>query len=176
MRSVVRCAARTPPAAAATGAAAFALCAGLWWSYFSASGSRPGGHAQLASGGRLMHVYVLGHLPVQLGLALAGGAVGAAVVGTGRHLTAVPAGCVVGGVALFLVSTAAIRAAFLGARDTVVVIRLLTAAASLLLFPLTGHVAVAVLLTSPAVLLAASVAVEGPARRRRLSAAQGVPG
>jgi low temperature requirement protein LtrA len=169
-------AARTAPAAAATGAAAFALCAGLWWSYFSASGSRPGGHAQLASGGRLMHVYVFGHLPVQLGLALAGGAVGAAVVGTGRHLTAVSAGCVVGGVALFLVSTAVIRAAFLGARDTVVVIRLFTASASLLLLPLTGHVAVAVVLTSLAALLAASVAVEGPAHRRRLPAAQGAPG
>ncbi|MFF1839142.1 low temperature requirement protein A [Streptomyces sp. NPDC058231] len=163
-------AARTAPGAAVTGAAAFALCAGLWWSYFSASGSRPGGHAELASGGRLMHVYVFGHLPVQLALALTGGAVGAAVAGSGSRLTAVSAGCVVGGVALFLVSTAVIRAAFLAARDAVVVIRLLAAAAALLLLPLAGRAPVAVVLASLAVLLAASVAVEGPAHRNRLAA------
>lgn len=69
-----------------------------------------------------------------------------------------------------------IRAAFLGARDTVVVIRVLTAAASLLLLPLTGHVPVAVVLASLAALLAASVAVEGPAHRRHLPATQVAPG
>jgi hypothetical protein len=102
--------------------------------------------------------------------------VGAAVVGTGRRLTGVSAGCGVGGVALFLVSTAVIRAAFLGARDIVVAIRVLTAAAALLLLPLTGHVPVAVVLASLAAQLAVSIAVEGPGHRRDLPAAQVAPG
>ncbi|MFE5027779.1 low temperature requirement protein A [Streptomyces sp. NPDC056656] len=131
--------ARTAPAASVTGAAAFALCAGLWWSYFSASGTRPGAHEALARGGRLMHVYVFGHLPVQLGLAVTGGAVGAAVAGSGSHIAAPLAGCVLGGVALFLMATAMVRAAFTGPCDRVVLIRLVTAGAALCPLPLAGH-------------------------------------
>lgn len=160
--------ARTAPAASVTGAAAFALCAGLWWSYFSASGTRPGAHEALARGGRLMHVYVFGHLPVQLGLAVTGGAVGAAVAGSGSHIAAPLAGCVLGGVALFLMATAMVRAAFTGPCDRVVLIRLVTAGAALCLLPLAGHAPVAGVLAALAALLAASVVAETPAHRRRL--------
>lgn len=115
-----------------------------------------------------MHVYVFGHLPVQLGLAVTGGAVGAAVAGSGSHIAAPLAGCVLGGVALFLMATAMVRAAFTGPCDRVVLIRLVTAGAALCLLPLAGHAPVAGVLAALAALLAASVVAETPAHRRCL--------
>ncbi|MFF4189270.1 low temperature requirement protein A [Streptomyces sp. NPDC001691] len=160
--------ARTAGSAMVTGAAAFALCACLWWSYFSASGTRPGAHAELASDPRLLHTYVLGHLPVQLGLAVTGGAVGTAVLGSGRHLTTALALCILGGVALFLLSTAAVRAAFTGVRDPVVRLRLATALLIAALVPAAGRAPVPAMLAAPALLLALSVTAEAPSHRRRV--------
>ncbi|MER5951906.1 low temperature requirement protein A [Streptomyces sp. NPDC001904] len=164
-------AAHTAVTAVLPGVAAFALAAGLWWSYFSASSTRPGAHEELAAGGRHLHIYVLGHLPVQLGLAVTGGAAGAAVKLGDGHLDAPLAACVLGGTALFLTSTALIRASFTGVRESVVVIRIATAAAALSLLPLTPHLPVAGTLAAPAALLAASVALETPAHRRRIRTA-----
>ncbi|WP_428953168.1 low temperature requirement protein A [Streptomyces sp. cg35] len=160
--------AETAPAAALTGAAAFALAAGLWWSYFSASSTRPGAHDAVASGGRHMHVYVFGHLPIQLALAVTGGAVGAAVATTTSHLNTALAACVLGGTAVFLTSTALVRASFTGLREPVVLIRFVTAAATLCLLPAVGRLPVAATLAAPAALLAASVVAEAPGHRRRL--------
>ncbi|MEV5280893.1 low temperature requirement protein A [Streptomyces sp. NPDC051993] len=157
--------------ATVTGAAAFALCACLWWSYFSASGTRPGAHAELARDPRLLHTYVFGHLPVQLGLAVTGGAVGTAVVGSANRLTTALALCVLGGVALFLLSTAAVRSAFTGVRDPVVLLRVGTALLIAALVPVAGSLPVAVVLAVPAGLLGVSVAAEGPSHRRRLAEA-----
>ncbi|MFJ9087445.1 low temperature requirement protein A [Streptomyces sp. NPDC102384] len=160
--------AHTAASAVLPGAAAFALAAGLWWSYFSASGTRPGAHEELAAGGRHLHIYVFGHLPIQLGLALTGGAAGAAVATGHDHVAAPLTACVLGGTALFLTSTALVRASFTGVRESVVVIRLVTAAAVLCLLPLTPHLPVAGTLAAPAALLAASVVAEAPAHRRRM--------
>ncbi|MBO1333890.1 low temperature requirement protein A [Streptomyces sp. VRA16 Mangrove soil] len=161
--------AHTASAAVLPGAAAFALSAGLWWSYFSASSTRPGAHEELARAGRHLHIYVLGHLPVQLGLAVTGGAVGAAVATGEGHLGAPLAACVLGGTALFLTATALIRASFTGVRESVVVVRLLTAAAVLLLLPLAPHLPVAGTLAASAALLAASVLAEAPGHKRRMA-------
>ncbi|WP_425832386.1 low temperature requirement protein A [Streptomyces fractus] len=155
----------TAPAAALTGAAAFALTAGLWWSYFSASGTRPGAHEELAAGGRHLHIYVFGHLPVQLSLAITAGAVGAAVTTTSHRLNTPLAACVLGGTAVFLTATALIRAGFTGVREHVVLIRLATAAAILCTLPLTTRVPVAAALTIPALLLTTSLAAESPTHR-----------
>ncbi|MFE3183978.1 low temperature requirement protein A [Streptomyces violascens] len=163
--------ARTAGSAMVTGAAAFALCACLWWSYFSASGTRPGAHAELAGNPRLLHIYVLGHLPVQLGLAVAGGAVGTAVVGSASRMTTALALCVLGGVALFLLSTAAVRAAFTGIRDPVVRLRLATALLIAGLVPCAGRAPVSAVLAGAALLLGLSVAAEAPGHRRRLEEA-----
>ncbi|WP_345261751.1 low temperature requirement protein A [Streptomyces hundungensis] len=163
--------ARTAGSAMVTGAAAFALCACLWWSYFSASGTRPGAHAELADSPRLLNTYVLGHLPVQLGLAVAGGAVGTAVLGSGSRLTTALALCVLGGVALFLVSTAAVRVAFTGVGDPVVRLRLVTALLIAALVPAAGRAPVWAMLAGPALLLALSVAAEAPSHRRRVAEA-----
>ncbi|MFE9372577.1 low temperature requirement protein A [Streptomyces sp. NPDC006711] len=152
--------ARTSGPALATGAAAFALCAGLWWSYFTASGTRPGAHAQLAEDPRLLNIYVLGHLPVQLGLAVAGGAVGTVVLGAGHRLTTGSALCVLGGVALFLLATALVRAAFTGVRDLVVRSRLVTAVLVAALLPFAGHVPPWTVLAAPALLLALAATAE----------------
>ena len=161
--------AHTAPAAALTGAAAFALAAGLWWSYFSASSTRPGAHEQLAAGGRHMHFYVFGHLPIQLALAVTGGAVGAAVATTAPRLNTPLAACVLGGTAVFLAATALVRASFTGVREAVVLVRLATAAVTLCLLPLAGLLPVAATLAVPAALLAASVVAETPGHRRRLA-------
>ncbi|MFJ8826295.1 low temperature requirement protein A [Streptomyces sp. NPDC102467] len=160
--------AHTAPMAALNGVAAFGLTAGLWWSYFSASSTRPGAHEQLASGGRHLHFYVFGHLPIQLALAVTGGAVGAAVSSTAPHLNTPLAACVLGGTALFLTATALVRASFTGLGEPVVLIRLGAAAATLCLLPLAGRLPVAATLAAPAVLLAASVVAEAPGHRRRL--------
>ncbi|MCQ4213791.1 low temperature requirement protein A [Streptomyces longispororuber] len=160
------------PAAALTGAAAFALAAGLWWSYFSASGTRPGGHEELAAGGRHLHVYVFGHLPVQLAVAITAGAVGAAVTTRGPHLTTPLAACVLGGTAVFLAATALIRASFTGVGERVVLIRLATSAATLCALPLAARLPVAAGLALPAALLALSVAAETPAHKKRLEGAR----
>lgn len=158
--------ARTAVSAALTGAAAFALTAGLWWSYFSAGGTRPGAHDELARGGRHLHAYVFGHLPLQLGLALTGASMGIAVSGGGSHLNSTAAACIIGGVAAFLLSTALIRTAFAGLRDHVALIRF-AAALVLPLFLLAAvHVPVAVLLTMVAAAVALSVLAEAPAHRR----------
>ncbi|MEV3856802.1 low temperature requirement protein A [Streptomyces sp. NPDC050095] len=161
--------AHTAPMAALNAAAAFALSAGLWWSYFSASSTRPGAHEALASGGRHMHAYVFGHLPIQLALAVTGGAVGTAVSTTGHHLNGALAACVLGGTGVFLAATALVRASFTGVREQVVLIRLATAALTLCLLPLAGRLPVAAALAIPAALLAASVAAETPGHRRRLA-------
>ncbi|MEV5611611.1 low temperature requirement protein A [Streptomyces sp. NPDC052225] len=161
----------TDPAAALTGAAAFALAAALWWSYFSGSGTRPGGHEEIAAGGRLMHIYVFGHLPVQLGLAVTGGAVGAAVAAPHDHLNAALSACVLGGTALFLTSTALVRASFTGVREQVVLVRLVTAAAVLCVLAAAPHLPVAATLAIPAALLSVSVVAEVPGHRRRLAVA-----
>lgn len=162
---------RTAGWAAVTGAAAFALTAGLWWSYFNASSMRAGAHAELAYVGKRMHTYVFGHLPLQLGLALAGASMGIAVAGGGSHLNLTSAGCITGGVATYLVAVAVIRAAFTGFGETVVLIRLITAALSLALLPVAAHVPVAALLTALAALVVASVIAEAPAHRRRMATA-----
>ncbi|WP_329119086.1 low temperature requirement protein A [Streptomyces sp. NBC_01465] len=163
--------ARTAPEAAAGAAAAFALCASLWWSYFSASGTRPGAHAQLARNPRLLHAYVFGHLPVQLGLAVTGGALGTAIATSAAHLPLSAAACILGGVALFLLATSAVRSAFTGVRDPVVAIRVITAALALALLPVSTHLPVPVLLALLAALVTASVAAESPNHRRRLATA-----
>ncbi|NEB80575.1 low temperature requirement protein A [Streptomyces sp. SID14478] len=162
-------AAHSAPSAALTGGAAFALAAGLWWSYFSASSTRPGAHEALAAGGRQMHAYVFGHLPIQLALAVTGGAVGAAVATHTHRLNTPLTACVVGGTAVFLTATALVRASFTGLREAVVLVRLATAALTLCLLPLAGHLPVAAALAAPAVLLAASVVAETPGHRRRLA-------
>ncbi|MEV6772556.1 low temperature requirement protein A [Nocardia sp. NPDC051030] len=163
--------ARTAGWAAVTAAAAFALTAGLWWSYFNASSTRHGAHAELAHTGKLMHIYVFGHLPLQLGLALAGASMGIAVAGGGSHLNATTAACIVGGVAVYLVSVALIRAAFTGIREGVVLIRLVTAAVAFVALPLAAHVPVAVVLIALAVLLGVSAVAETPLHRRRMASA-----
>ncbi|MET9364646.1 low temperature requirement protein A [Streptomyces sp. NPDC006632] len=165
--------ARTAGPALVTGAAAFVLCACLWWSYFSASGSRPGAHAELADDPRLLNIYVFGHLPVQLGLAVTGGAIGTAVLGSGGRLSTALALCVLGGVALFLLATAVVRAAFTGVRDGVVRVRLGTAGLVVSLVPAAGRVPAWAMLVGPAVLLALSVATETPAHRTRPPARRG---
>ncbi|WP_169815398.1 low temperature requirement protein A [Nocardia yamanashiensis] len=163
--------ARTAGWAVVTGAAAFALTAGLWWSYFNASSTRAGAHTQLARGGRLLNIYVFGHLPVQLGLALTGASMSIAVVGGGSHLNATSAACIIGGVALYLLAVAAVRAAFTGLRERVVLIRFATAALVLALLPVAVHVPVAALLTALAALMAVSAVAETSAHRRRMRSA-----
>ncbi|MFG2723365.1 low temperature requirement protein A [Streptomyces sp. NPDC048416] len=157
--------ARSAGPAMVTGAAAFVLCACLWWSYFSASGTRPGAHAELAHSPRLLHIYVLGHLPVQLGLAVAGGAVGTAVLGSGSRLTTASALCVLGGVSLFLLATAGVRAAFTGVRERVVRVRVGAALVVAALVPGAGLVPVWGVLVAVAVLLALCVVAEAPVHR-----------
>ncbi|MGW5867154.1 low temperature requirement protein A [Streptomyces sp. NPDC055239] len=165
--------AHTAPTAALNAAAAFALTAGLWWSYFSASSTRPGAHEQLAEGGRHLHAYVFGHLPIQLALAVTGGAVGTAVSTTAPHLSTPLAACIFGGTAAFVAATALVRASFTGLREPVVLVRLATAAVILAPLPLAGRLPVAATLAIPAALLAASVVAEAPGHRRRLAPFQG---
>ncbi|MFE3227699.1 low temperature requirement protein A [Nocardia sp. NPDC059228] len=155
--------------AAVTAAAAFALTVGLWWSYFNGSGMRPGSHTELARTGKLLHLYTFGHLPLLLGLALAGASMGIAVTGGSAHSTATAADCVVGGVIVYLVSVALTRAAFTGIRESVVVIRLLTAVLVAGLLPIATHIPVAGLLSVLAGSVIGSVVVETPAQRRRLA-------
>lgn len=163
-------AARTAGWAAVTAVAAFALTAVLWWSYFSMSSTRPGSHTELAHGGKLLHAYVFGHLPVQLGIAFAGASMSIAVAGGGSHLNATSAACIVGGVALYLVSFAGIRGTFTGFGEPVVVIRVITALLVIAVLPLATHVLVAVVLALLAGLLGVSVVIEMPFHRRRMAA------
>ncbi|WP_327143245.1 low temperature requirement protein A [Nocardia sp. NBC_01327] len=164
-------AARTASWAGVTAVAAFALTAGLWWSYFNGGKMRPNAHAQLARTGKLLHIYVFGHLPLLLGLALTGASMGIAVSGGGSHLNRTAAACIVGGVAVYLLSVAMIRSAFTGVGEGVVVIRVVTAALALASLPFATHVPVAALLSSLAILLALSVIVEAPFHRRRMASA-----
>ncbi|MVU79566.1 hypothetical protein GPX89_20245 [Nocardia sp. ET3-3] len=160
-------AARTAGWAAVTAAAAFALTVGLWWSYFNGSGMRAGSHTELARPGKLLHAYTFGHLPMLLALALTGASMGMAVTGGGSHLDATAAACIVGGVIVYLVSLALVRAAFTGLREHVVVIRLVTAVPVAALLPVATRIPVAALLTVLAVLVIGSVVAETPAQRRR---------
>ncbi|AYF73092.1 low temperature requirement protein A [Nocardia yunnanensis] len=164
-------AAHTAGWAALTAAAAFALTVGLWWSYFNGSGVRPGSHTELARPGKLLHAFTFGHLPMLLGLALTGASMGIAVTEGGAHLNATAGACIVGGVIVYLVSVALVRAAFTGIREAVVVIRLLTAVLAAALLPVATRIPVAGLLTALAVLVIGSVVVETPAQRRRAAAA-----
>lgn len=158
---------------AVTGAAAFAVCAGLWWTYFNASTMRPGSHARIETVTHLRHLYVYGHLPAQLGVAVAGAAVGIAVGGTDRHMGTATAWCVLGGVALYFASTALIRAAFTGIGERAVIYRLAFAAAIPALMPLAPVLPVWGLLGALALVIAACVLAEGPAHRRRAALAAG---
>jgi low temperature requirement protein LtrA len=152
---------------ALTGAAAFAVCAGLWWTYFNASTMRPGSHTRIETVAYLRHVYVYGHLPAQLGLAVAGAAVGIAVGGSDRHMGTATAWCVVGGVAVYFASTALIRAAFTGFGERAVVYRLAAAVVLPALTPLAPVLPVGGLLAVLAAVIAATVLAEAPAHRRR---------
>ncbi|MGW4244281.1 low temperature requirement protein A [Nocardia sp. NPDC004722] len=145
------------PVAALTGIAAFGLTACLWWTYFNAGSTRPGAHAALNRGGKLLHAYTFGHLPLQLGLALTGASIGLAVATGSAHLGLTAAACLLGGVIVFLAASAVTRAAFVGFGEGVVVHRLITAALILSLLPLAPHVPfTAVLVVLTAVLAVAS--------------------
>ncbi|MFI1913862.1 low temperature requirement protein A [Nocardia sp. NPDC020380] len=158
--------ARTILSAGLTGIAAFGVIACLWWTYFNASGTHPGAHAALDRGGKLLHAYTFGHLPLQLGLALTGASIGIAVSNGGRHLNDTAAACILGGVALFLAASALTRAAFLGFTEVVVLHRLITALLILALLPAAPYLPVALVLTALAALLATSVTLESPTHRR----------
>ncbi|MDI2125801.1 low temperature requirement protein A [Yinghuangia seranimata] len=160
---------RATVSSALTGAAAFAVCGGLWWTYFNASSTRRGSHEAMAERQSLRDAYVFGHLPAQLGLALAGAALGIAVAGDEPHVPTAAAACLLGGVGLFYASSAAVRAAFTGPREPAVLTRLLTALAFPALIPLAPHVPVAVLLFATAALIAGTVLIEAPAHRRRVA-------
>ncbi|MFE3187773.1 low temperature requirement protein A [Nocardia sp. NPDC059240] len=164
------------PAAALTGIAAFGLTACLWWTYFNAGGTRPGAHAALNRGGKLLHAYTFGHLPLQLGLALTGATIGIAVAGGSAHLDITAAACLLGGVIIFLAASALTRAAFLGFGEGVVVRRLLTAALLLSLLPLAPHVPFTAVLVVLTAVLAVSATLEAPAYRIEESVGQRVDG
>ena len=66
---------------------------------------------------------------------------------------------------------AAVRSAFTGVRDPVVLLRVGTALLIAALVPVAGSLPVAVVLAVPAGLLGVSVAAEGPSHRRRLAEA-----
>lgn len=163
---------RAEATTASTGAAAFALCAGLWWTYFNAGLERPGAHDGIATQWRLRDTYVFGHLPAQLGVAVAASALGTAVAQPTGHLDNAAAACLLGGVALYLTATALIRAAFTGPRETAVLVRLTGAAATLALLGLAPHVPVPALLAAAAAVVAATAAAETPAHRRRARTGQ----
>jgi low temperature requirement protein LtrA len=163
-------AARTAPATAAAAGAAFALCGALWWTYFNASATRPGGHAAIATRPRSRHAYVYGHLPLQAGLAMAGGVLPHAVAARDAVLPAATIVCLAGGVTAFLASGALIRAAFTGLREAVVVLRLGTAVAvPVLAVALGGRLAGPALLGVLAAAVALGVAAEAPFHRRRVA-------
>ncbi|KUJ68055.1 hypothetical protein ACZ90_22705 [Streptomyces albus subsp. albus] len=159
--------ARLEPVAALTGLSAFALCACLWWTYFNASSTRAESHTQIATRPRLRHAYVFGHLPLQCGLAVAGGVLGTVVSGGTERLPLSAAACLAGGIAVFLTAGALVRAAFTGLREGVVRIRLGVAAAVLGIIPAARALPAAALPALAAAVLAAGVLVESPVHHHR---------
>ncbi|WP_439674288.1 low temperature requirement protein A [Embleya sp. MST-111070] len=157
------------------GLSAFALCACVWWMYFNASATRVGGHEEIATSPILRDVYVFGHLPIQLGIAVTGAAIGTVVGGDDRHVSTATAACLLGGIVLFLVAGAGVRAAFAGSRDATVWIRIAAAVVVSALLPAAGVLPVAGLIGATAAILVVTAAAEGPATHRRLaeSAARG---
>ncbi|WP_328537679.1 low temperature requirement protein A [Streptomyces sp. NBC_00344] len=164
---------RTEPTGTLAGLLAFALCACLWWAYFSVSSSSPGSHARLASHPWLRHAFVYGHLPMQGGLAVVGGTLGAVVSEHVAHLSLSAAACLAGGIAVFHAVGALVRAAFTGLSEAVVLIRLTLTAAVLAVIPFAPGLPVTVVLAVLVVILAIAVLAEQPGHRRRMATLEG---
>lgn len=91
---------------------AFVLAAGMWWIYFNTGSLREGAHDSILSRQWLRHVFTYGHLPAQLGLALAGAGVSVAILDAPRALPGAIAGALFGGTGLYLLAILAVRVAF----------------------------------------------------------------
>ena len=133
---------------AAVAALGFVAVAALWWVYFTFSEEAAVGRSLVA---RYVFIYV--HLPLTLGLSATGVGIKKAVLAGGDPVAPGVGVLLCGGVALFLVSVAALHVAAAGrARERLVAARLAAAAVAALL-------AVAAPALPPVVVSAALVAV-----------------
>ena len=114
---------------AAVAALGFVAVAALWWVYFGFSEEAAVGRSLLAR-----NVFIYGHLPLALGLTATGVGIKKAVLASEEPLAAGVGVLLCGGVALFLVSLAALHAAAAGrTRERLVATRSAAAAVAALL-------------------------------------------
>ena len=99
-------------AGAVTAVLAFVLAAGVWWIYFNTGSLRAASHDEMVEKQWLRHVFTYGHLPAQLGLALAGAGVSVAILRAPDPPGATIAAAVFGGIGVYLIAIFAVRTTF----------------------------------------------------------------